>query len=463
MEFNYQNTEPDKLSLPATISFPAENADKIIAALKESDVKCITKTDEKKIDITFSIEDIEKLNKILLPFGIDKQLDNMQIPKLEKKEKLIPIADTMANLYNRKIEGKSSRIEAHQRHINTLSAALNKNKNKVQTFTDRKNMLEKLSETFPLFKNPINALIKQNERKIERLANKRIPKLEKHIQIHRNKIDQLSKDVEHFTIRKNFCKHLSDVVKSFSIGDRQERNQTYLTALSSLNNDIQQINNEKISNCNIEISKISKKFPDLSSVRKQDAQKRMTNLIKKKSTLESKNKALQAAQPDILKMLAELNDDKTTYAVNQSELMFNQALKSSGQAFDSMITSVAVSNSCAISPTAARIVQTEVNVLGNINDKDGDMISDKLDSTFNPEVVNHNEKSDKKTFDSSIHLVTKEQLKSIQEAGIKPKVNRKGINEDGKIPILIESKDKEKFNDVMSAFAKQTANKGKRL
>lgn len=460
---DYQNISPEKLILPATISLPSDNADKIITALKESDIKCIANTGEKKIDITFSIEDIENLNKILMPFGIDRQLDNMQIFKAEKKERLIPIASTMANLYDRKIEGKNSRIEAHQRHLNTLSATLDKNKNAVQTLTDRKDMLEKLSGTFPFFKNPINALIKQNEKKIDRLVNSNIPKLEKQIQTHHTTIDKLSKGVEHFTIRKNACKHLSDVVKSFSISNRKDRNQTYLTALSSLNNDIQQINNEKINNCNVEMNKIREKFPVLSATEKHDAQKRMTSLIKTKSTLESKNKVLQSAQPDILKMLAKLNDNKTTAVIDKAEIMFNQSVTNSGQSLDSAIASAAVSNSCAVSRTAAEIAQVEIHIIDKINDRDGDMIPDRLDSTFNPEVVKNNEKTDKKVADSSIHLVTEEQLKGIQEAGIKPKVNHKGINDDGKIPIRIEAKDKEKFNSVMAAFAKQTVNKGKRL
>ncbi|MDE6520437.1 MAG: hypothetical protein K2K91_08315 [Ruminococcus sp.] len=532
MELNYQNTEIGNLNFPMTVSFPLKDTGKIIELLKESDVKCIAETNEKKTDITFSIEDIEKLNKILMPFGIDKQLDNMQIPKAENKEKLIPVINIMVNLYDRKIEGKNSCIEAHQRHINTLSAALNKNKNKVQTLSDRKYMAEKLSEMFPFLKNPINAFIKQNENKIDRLNNSSIPKLEKQIQAHHTTIEKLSKSAEHFTIRKNACKHFSDVIKSFGISNKKDRNQTYLNALSSLNNDIQQINNEKINKCNVEMNKIREKFPELPDSKKHDAKKRMKKLIKIKNTLENKNKVLQSAQPDILKMLSELNDNKTTAVIDKAEIAFNQKVANSGQSLDSTMVSAAVSNSCEVSPTAAEIVQEETHVIDNINDRDGDRIPDKLDntfnpketsasdtkeiqsenaqpqeiyaesdddfdrmlemnkdqippndynydepplyvsdyidndranSTFNPEVVKNNEKTDKKAVDSSVHLVTEEQLKSIQEAGIKAKANRKRISEDGKIPIIVDEKDKEKFNNLMSTSARKNVAKGKRL
>ena len=59
---------------------------------------------------------------------------------------------------------------------------------------------------------------------------------------------------------------------------------------------------------------------------------------------------------------------------------------------DSVMVSAAVENSRAVSPTAAEIAQVEISVLGNINDKDGDMIPDRLDSTFNPKVTENNKK-----------------------------------------------------------------------
>ncbi len=536
MKTDYQNTEPDKLSLPATISFPAENAEKIVELMKESDIKCIVNSDEKKTYITFSVEDIEKLNKLLQSVGIDKQLNNsaLQFPKIEKKEKLIPIANAISNLYDRKINGRNSRIESHKKHIGTLSAELTKCSTKVQTLKETELMLVKAAMTFPVFKVPINALIKRNEKKIERLSNG-IPKLEKQIRIHQTTIDKLSKSAENYKVRKSACKHLSDVVKSFSISNRKDRNQTYLTALSSLNNNIQQINNDKIKSCIEAISKTSENFSELPLVRQKKAQERITNLIRTKNTLEEKNKILQAAQPDILKMLAELNDDKTTAVIDKAEIIFNKAIANSGMSLDSVIVSAAVESSRAVSPTAAEIAQVEISVLGNINDKDGDMIPDRLDSTFNPKVTENNEKTpisnieeiqsentqtqeiraesddnfdamlekykdqippndydyepeppsddyidadsifnqqitkkaealDKKTeqtdkTDSKIYLVTDEELNILKKTEINPKVNRKQISENGKIPVLIEAKDKDRFEEILNNLKKSKENK----
>lgn len=545
MEILYENVKHDELNIPVTVSFSAEYAKKIVELMKESDVKCIVNSDENKTDITFSIDDIEKLNKLLQPIGIEKQLNNsaIQLHKIEKKEKLIPIANAISNLYTRKINSRNSCIDSHKKHIDVLSEDLKKCNTKIQALKGTEVILAKTVMTFPVFKVPVNALIKRNEKKIERLNND-IPKLENQIQIHQTTIEKLTKSAERYKVRKNACKHLSEVIKSFSFYNKKDRNQNYLTALLSLNGDIQQINSERIKSCIETVYKLQRNFSELPLIRQQKAQERISNLLRTKNTLEEKNKILQAAQPDISAMLARLNDNKITERIDRAAMMFNQTIENRSMSLDSVIAFAAVENSCAVSPTAAEIAQVEINILGNINDKDGDMIpdrfdntfnlkvtknnespiikeetsasdtkkmqsentqmqkirdesddnfdamlekykdqippndydveppsyvpddyidTDRVDSTFNPEAVKNKEKANKKSADSSIHLVTEEQLKDIQEAGIKPKINHKGINDDGKIPIRIEAKDKEKFNSVMAAFAKQTANRGKRL
>lgn len=394
METLYENVKHDDLNLPATISFPAENAEKIVELMKESDVKCIVNSDEKKTDITFSIEDIEKLNKLLQPIGIEKQLNNsaIQLHNIEKKEDLIPIANAFSKLYERKINGKNSRVEAHQKHIGTLSNALNQQKNSIQALRDRNVMLEKFSEIFTAFKNPINALITRNERKIDRLISDNIPKLEKQIQAHYTTIDKLNKSAERYKVKKNACNHLSEVVKSFVVSNKTERSQNYLTALLSLNGDIQQINNDRIKNCINTIAKLEINFAELPLIKQQKVQERISNLIKTQNRLAERNKVLQAAQPDISAMLARLNNNSVTEKIDMAAIMFDQKMaKSSNMYFDSVMTSAAVENSCAVSPTAAEIVQMEVNVISNVNDKDGDMIPDRLDSTFDPKNAENNE------------------------------------------------------------------------
>lgn len=253
-------------------------------------------------------------------------------------------------------------------------------------------MLAKFSEIFTAFKNPINALINRNEKKIDRLINNNIPKLEKQIQAHHTTIDKLNKSAEHYMIKKNACNHLSEVIKSFVVSSKKERNQNYLTALLSLNGDIQQINNDRIKNCIDTIAKLETNFSELPLIKQQKVQERISNLIRTQNKLAERNKVLQAAQPDISAMLARLNDNNVTERIDKAEMILDKTIAQNNSiSLDSAMTSAAVENSCAVSPTAAEIVQTEVNIISNVNDKDGDMIPDRLDSTFDLKTAENNE------------------------------------------------------------------------
>lgn len=472
METLYENATHDDLNMPATVSFSAKNAEKIVELIKESEVKCIVKKDENKTDITFGIDNIEQLNKILQPIGIERQLNNsaIQLHNIEKKENLIPVANAFSNLYDRKINGKNSRIEAHKKHITVLSDALQKRITKADTLKDQKLMLIKTAMTFPIFKSPINALIKRNEKKIERLNNK-IPKLEKQIKIHQTTIDKLSKSAENYKVRKNACKHLSEVIKSFVIGNKKERNHSYLTALLSLNGDIQQINNDRIKNCIETVGKLETNFSELPLVKQQKVQERISNLIKTQNKLAERNKILQAAQPDISAMLAKLNDNNITERIDKAEMILDKTITQNNTiSLDSAISLTSVENSCAVSPTAAEIVQTEVHVISNVNDKDGDMIPDRLDSTFNPKAVENSETQAAKEQqnpasdiqDTRKYLVTEKELESLKKSGLDLKVNRTREKEDGTISILINAKDKGKCEKIMDDIKNSNKNKAVR-
>lgn len=447
MELTYKNTEIDQINLPTTITL-ADNADKIFELLKSSDVKCCADSNGEKTSITFDITDIEKLSKILQPVGINKQLESsLEIPPLEHKERLIPIVNSIANLYDRKINSRNSSITAHQKHITILNSALEKNKTRLETLSGRNEMIEKLTSTFPSFKNPINALVERNEKKIDRLQNK-IEKLEKQIEIHSNTIDKLNRAVKNITLKRNVCKNLSDIVRSFAITNKEHRNQSYLNALSSFNANMHEINNMRITRCNDSINQIKNDYQNLSPAAQQTAQERVTKLTATRTSLENRNKAILAANPEISTMLNRLNDNTTTQAVDRAEVMFDQAISNNNQSFEKMLDNVSVNNNSAISPTAVEVVLGSVDVISNINDKDRDMIPDKLDSSFNTK------ESVTKTEENSGHilLVSQNELDLLIKENAPIKVNYKQKSEDGKIPILIEKTNKPKIEKILDAM-----------
>ena len=288
----------------------------------------------------------------------------------------------------------------------------------------------------------------------------KIEKLEKQIEIHSNTIDKLNRNVQNFTLRKKSCQGLSEIVRSFAITNKEERNQSYLSALSAFNASMHSINDMKINNYNERIDKIKNDFPNLSAAAKYNAQEHITKLTAARTTLENKNKAIEAANPDIKAMLNKLNDNTTTQAVDRAEVMFDQALSNSGQNMDNIMSNISINSARAVSPTAVEIVLNSTNVITGINDKDGDMIPDKLDSKYNvtaevpkAEVKQNTNTTQERT--THIMLVSQDELDALIKTNAPIKVNYKQKSEDGKIPILMEKTDKPRIDHVLETMKKE--------
>lgn len=468
MEF--KNIEENDIKLPITLTLAAREAQNIIGQLNSNDIECIAKADEKTLTLTFGVKDIEKVNKLLQPYNINEPLDNLVVtaPKAEKKEDLIPFANSISNLYERKLNGTVSKMSKHHNHIKTLQTAVKDSKDAAERLTSRNNMLKGIEKFFPFFQNPVNALIKSNENKIDRLISRNIPKLEKQIRIHQTTIEKLSIKAEKHTTRKNLCRHLSDVVKNFGIADRKERSIQYLTAMSALNGDMQKINAEKLNNCIDSIAKFNEKYPQLSPQQQSRAKHEYQSLEQQKKMLEVKGKKLQAAQLDYAGMIGRVHQPEISEAVDKAESVFDTHISEGNFTFGNAVDFLCIDTASAICETASQ-VQADMMLL----DKDGDLIPDRLDSTFNPEVTRHMEETDNKAVKEKPAepqtpgsdeeymraRVTDDEYKNLKENGFK--CAKKRSQKEEAIPVIrFKKSDEVKFNKIMEDFSHKKFTKG---
>jgi len=381
----YQNVNINDLILPTTIKLNHDKSEEIVSLLKDTDLKFIATADSNATSITFSINDIEKLNRLLQPFGISEQIDDMQfaLPKVEKKENLIPFVNAVSNLYDRKLDFATNRIKSHDNHVKLLSSSLEKNTNKLGKLTSQREMLKGLKVTLPFLSSPINALIKRNEYKISRLQNKKIPKLQRHIRRHQNTIDKLNERVDKQQLRKSICFNLSSVIKSFGILNSSERSEKYVTSMTALNSDFISLNNEKISKYSSQINDIKNNWSELSAKQQINAQQKFNKLNKQIQILKAKNSVLQTANNDI---------SAKSIKIEKAEQVFDKTV-SSGITLDKAVDNLGVVTATTLSDKAAHI---KTEQLDPIMDKDGDHIPDRIDSEFNPEVTRFNEEQDRK-------------------------------------------------------------------
>mgnify|MGYP004541896033 FL=1 len=439
----YKNTEEAEIKLSTTITLSNNKAEEILAQLKESGMKFIFSSDENKTSITFSIEDLEKMSKILSPYN-QNELDTLTIPKADKKENLIPFFNAVSNIYDRKINGTVKKADAHRRHVDVLQKAVEEVKNEVERLTNRNDMLKGFVKTFPVFKSPINALIARNSKKIERLKKKGIPKLENQIQIHQNTIDKLNKRTEKQSLRKGICKNLNSVIKSFGISNKDERNIQYLSSMSALNSNIQQLTSEKMNNCLESMEKIKKEYPKLKTSSEQlKMQNTYENLRERRNKFDSKLNFLQSAQSKYENMMKSYKKPETTAAVDKAEKVIDESISKPHLQLGNVVDLCVDSGSIVFE-------SAEINKL--YLDKDGDLIPDRIDNSFSVKTD-----TPKKKEERYFALVTESEIEYLKEVKF-PFYKCRKKEDDNRIQITFPESSKAEFDKLIQPIRKKRKN-----
>lgn len=466
----YRNTNENELILPTTVNLDTDKGDEIISSLRDAGIKCNCESNDNNVSITFSIEDIEALNRLLQPFGINKKIDDMDftMPKTEKKEKLLPFLNTVSNLYERKLNASESRIKSHSNHIKLVEGTLKDKNKQLEKLLSQNEMLKGFGNTFGILKNPINALVKRNEKKIERLQKRTIPKLEQNIQIHQNTIDKLNMRADKHKLRRSICRNLSSVIKSFGISDKTERSSVYLTAMTALNSDLISKNNEKVNEFNAQVNNIKSNWTALTAPQQSQAQQKLLKITKQIQTLQAKNAVLSTANADYRVISDNSIADKGEKALG---------ISLSKGSLDDAISNAAINTANTLSSKAAHVKK---EMLDPIMDKDGDHIPDRLDSEFNPEVTRFYEEKDRNENNLSeiitentavppkqevqqaenskipedclIEIVSQKQYDALKNAGIHFRSSSKERKKDS-IPIMFSKTDKEQVEKIIASVS----------
>lgn len=459
---DYKNTEYNELNLPISIEVDQDKKEEIIAAIKESDLKCIVASSDDNVKITLSINDLEALEKIMLPF---KPVEDSKIiiPRPEKKEKLLPILNGVSKLFDRSITRLNEHIITAQGRVMETNDKLHILGQNITTLMSRNAMLSGVAISFPFFAAPVNALIRRNEKKIERMQNKQIPRLEQQLQIHQNTLDRLNKRSDHLETRKSVCINLSSVISSFAILNKTERSEKYLSSMVGLNTSLQKINTEKMQQLNSRITDLSSQLTSLSPIDKAKAHKQLFKLSGQVELLTEKNKMLNGANVDFTEMLANINS-KVHEKIEKAEAAIDKATDNTIKLDN--IDQVVITANTASSELAAKLGSTATL----FNDRDGDHIPDHLDGTFSPEGFRtqtdvppiqepHDEDKPKitegnknKKNEYRMAVVSEDEFNELKAQNFSFSKSRKKA-EDGKIVIKYKATEREQFEKLIAALA----------
>lgn len=150
---------------------------------------------------------------------------------IAKSQKLMPFLSVKAEFHQNKINSIDVKMATKEDKISRNKARIEKLTAKADRLEDRNTMLKNMFGNVPV----VRKIIESNEKKIENIRNVKIPKRQKKIKVHKQKIAFLSEKRDKIEHKLNRVVALNDAIKSFSIRLNSERREIFSNAMDRLN------------------------------------------------------------------------------------------------------------------------------------------------------------------------------------------------------------------------------------
>ena len=179
--------------------------------------------------------------------------------EIHKSESILPVisavydnyGDTIKNLQKNKAE-IHDKISADKEKINVLSETADR----LEATND---MLKQLMKEHRIPK-AVNTIIALNESKINRIKEKQIPKIEKNISKSEKRSDKLDKRIETVSLKAEKLKHLSGVIKSFTILSPARRREQFTLHMDGMRNCSNKLLENRISDETEKLSNLRERY-----------------------------------------------------------------------------------------------------------------------------------------------------------------------------------------------------------
>lgn len=179
--------------------------------------------------------------------------------EIHKSESILPVisavydnyGDTIKNLQKNKAE-IHDKISADKEKINVLSETADR----LEATND---MLKQLMKEHRIPK-AANTIIALNESKINRIKEKQIPKIEKNISKSKKRADKLDKRIETVSLKAEKLKHLSGVIKSFTILSPARRREQFTLHMDGMHNCSNKLLENRISDETEKLSNLRERY-----------------------------------------------------------------------------------------------------------------------------------------------------------------------------------------------------------
>ncbi len=239
----------------------------------------------------------------------------MEIPNADKtanRENLFPVLNAMRNTLDNKLDSLNEKKL-------TRSEKIERNTRKIEKLTYRAERLENTNDMLKSVfgKIPgVKLLIEQNEKKIDKIKNKSIPKREQKIKKHKSKIVQLDKKIDYTKAKTDKLTAMSGIVKSFGILNNEERRESFSNSMDLLHDSSKKILAYKIDRCDAKIAQCDKELQNTRFTEDRTAiDSKRSSLADKKQTFQLRlNKLNKVTLP-----FAEQKDNVTDVLIGNTE------------------------------------------------------------------------------------------------------------------------------------------------
>lgn len=216
----------------------------------------------------------------------------------DEKEKLIPVINHLAEKQEYKLAVLNDKIQSKTAKIQKHTAKIDKLQDRADNLKSSNKMLNVIAQgALPPIKKAIELIIQKNESEIDKILTQRIPKRQEKIQMHSDKIKVYSNRIDKALYKLAVLKNMSKLIKSFTITDKQERQESFLSALSGLNQYSQSKLESRITNCKSKIASLRQEYEATdSAVTKFELNNKIGSLFTTQVTLEGKLDKLKKAE-----------------------------------------------------------------------------------------------------------------------------------------------------------------------
>lgn len=257
----------------------------------EENVPLVEQSDE----IIMETEKEQKMQPDTRPSSNKDQTQEEKLPYSNERTEKVEVMQNMLpgfNAYANYIEGQ---IAKQQDKLNTINVKIGRAQDKLEKLQNKLDSSRYRSEFFKYIRNAntlpavngiLNALIKNEERKISPLSEK-IAAKKAQITDLQKKADNRQKKIDKKIFKLNSVKAISDFIKNFANRNTEERRAAYMECLKALNKASLDKNQSKLSSLNNKIATYNEQLSDdtLTNVEKLKIKRKLDKCTVKAQTI----------------------------------------------------------------------------------------------------------------------------------------------------------------------------------